>query len=210
MAIEINIFRHDGVKVMKENYIFPVILLVVGLFTGYSIGYQSVKYERTLEESVGISDNLGPRAEVNIYVYKNGELVAVSHNLITNAGMGLFDEALHGPSGSAAAANARFIALSTDSTAPSYTDTTCPSEITTGGLARAEGTVSVTAGPANGDQTVRISKTFTATSAFTNVQKACLFTAGSGGTLFAIGTFSPVNLAANDQLTINWDFSYNN
>ena len=155
-------------------------------------------------------DGMGTRPYVNVYVYKNGELVATAHNLITNAGIGLFDEALHGPAASSAAANARFIALSTDSTAPAYTDTTCPSEITTGGLARSEGSVTVTAGPANGDETVRVSKTFTASASFTGVQKACLFTAGTGGTLYAIATFSPVNLAADDQLTINWDFSYNN
>ena len=195
---------------MKKTYAIPIILLTLGLITGYTLGFTVTKYERGVEDSVNVSDNLGPRPVVNVYIYKNGELVAVSHNLITNAGIGLFDEALHGPAGSAAAADARFIALSTDSTAPAYTDTSCPSEITTGGLARAEGSVTVTAGPANGDETVRVSYTFTASASHTGVQKACMFTASTGGTLYAMATFSPVNLAANDQLTINWDFSYNN
>jgi hypothetical protein len=196
---------------MNKTYLLPAALLVGGVLIGFLAGVSFANhYTVILSETLTARDEFGPKLKLNVYVYKNGELVATAHNIITNAGVGLFDEALHGPSGSAAAANARFIALTTDSTAPAYTDTSCPSEITTGGLSRAEGTVSVTAGPANGDETVRVSKTFTATSSFSNVQKACLFTAASGGTLYAIATFSPVNLAANDQLTINWDFSYNN
>jgi hypothetical protein len=198
---------------MNKSYILPAALLVAGIFVGFLAGVSFANhYVVDLSDTITVSDQFsqGLKLDVNVYVYKNGELVGMAHNIITNAGVGLFDEALHGPAGSSAAANARFIALTTDSTAPAYTDTTCPSEITSGGLARAEGTVTVTAGPANGDETVRVSKTFTATSSFTNVQKACLFTASSGGTLFAVATFSPVNLAANDQLTINWDFSYNN
>jgi len=191
--------------------LLPATLLALGLVIGYAAGVlTAAHYGINLLEVINVSDRLGPTPAVNVYVYKNGQLVAVAHNIITNAGVGLFDEALHGPAASSAAANARFIALSTDSVAPAYTDTACTSEITTGGLARAEGSVSVTAGPANGDETVRVSKTFTASTSFTGVQKACLFTAGTGGTMFAEATFSPVNLAANDQLTINWDFSYNN
>jgi len=198
---------------MNKTYVLPAALLVAGVLIGFLAGVSFANhYVVDLSDTIAISDKFsqGLKLDVNVYVYKNGELVATAHNIITNAGVGLFDEALHGPAASSAAANARFIALSTDSTAPAYTDTTCPSEITTGGLARAEGTVSVTAGPANGDETVRVSKTFTASASFTGVQKACLFTAATGGTLYAIATFSPVNLAANDQLTINWDFSYNN
>jgi hypothetical protein len=37
-----------------------------------------------------------------------------------------------------------------------------------------------------------------------------MFTDLTGGTLYAVATFSPVNLQPNDQLTINWDFSYTN
>ena len=198
---------------MNKSYILPAALLVAGVLIGFLAGVSFANhYVVDLSDTITVSDQFsqGLKLNVNVYVYKNGELVAMAHNIITNAGVGLFDEALHGPAASSAAANARFIGLTTDSTAPAYTDTTCPSEITSGGLARAEGAVTVTAGPANGDETVRVSKTFTATTSFTNVQKACLFTAASGGTLFAIATFSPVNLAANDQLTINWDFSYNN
>jgi hypothetical protein len=195
---------------MNKTYVLPAALLVAGVLIGFLAGVSFANhYTVSLSETLTARDEFGPKIKVNVYVYRNGELVATTHNIITNAGVGLFDEALHGPAASAAPANARFIALSADSTAPAYTDTSCPSEITTGGLARAEGTVTVTAGPANGDVTVRVSKTFTASS-FSNVQKACLFTAASGGILYAIATFSPVNLLPGDQLTINWDFSYNN
>jgi hypothetical protein len=197
-----------GLKIRKALVLLAVGLLV-GFLAGYAFSNALASHAINISERVGASDGFGvPKIVVNVYVYKNGELVAVAHNLITNGGIGLFDEALHGSDN--APAKARFIALSTDGTSPSYTDSTCPSEITSGGLQRAEGTVSVTSGPANGDETVRVSKTFTASSSFSNVQKACMFTDLTAGTLYAVATFSPVNLQPNDQLTINWDFSYTN
>ena len=197
-----------GLRIRKALVLLAVGLLV-GFLAGYAFNNALASHAININERVGASDGFGvPKIVVNVYVYKNGELVAVTHNLITNGGIGLFDEALHGSDN--APARARFIALSTDGTSPSYTDSTCPSEITSGGLQRAEGTVSVTSGPANGDETVRVSKTFTASSSFSNVQKACMFTDLTAGTLYAVATFSPVNLQPNDQLTINWDFSYTN
>ncbi|MEM4154866.1 MAG: hypothetical protein QXW52_08635 [Candidatus Caldarchaeum sp.] len=180
------------------------IAVIIALYAAFSptIQHQVVG----VQDAAGARDSFGPR--VNVEVYKNGELVAKAHNIITDAGMGFLRNAVH--LGTAGSDVAKFIALSTDSTAPAYTATTCPSEITSGGLARAAGTVSTQSGPANGDITVRVENTFTATGSHTGVQKACLFTASSAGTLYAMATFSPVNLAANDQLTIRWDFTYQN
>ncbi|MEM4301562.1 MAG: hypothetical protein QXQ70_03210 [Candidatus Caldarchaeum sp.] len=199
----------------SKTIVFASALFVIGFLTAILTAYtfpsvflQTSARNKTvhLDDSLTSSDAFGPKLKVNVYVYKNGELVAAAHNIITNAGMGVLRDAVH----QSTAGTAQYIALSTDGTAPAYTDTTCPSEITTGGLARAQGTVTTQAGPANGDITVRVEKTFTATSSFTGVQKACLFTASTGGTLYAVATFASTNLAANDQLTIRWDFSYNN
>jgi hypothetical protein len=132
----------------------------------------------------------------------------ITHNIITNAGQDFTQHKLFDSAG-APTTFAQYIALSTDATAPSYTDTTLTGEITTGGLARAQATF--TAGTAaNGDVTARLSATFTAAAAFTGVQKAGLFTASTGGVLFAENTFPAVNLQSGDQLTINWDISYTN
>lgn len=189
-------------------FVFGFIAAILAVYTFPTVFLSTSSRETVvkLDENLSSSDAFGPKLKVNVYVYRNGELVTAAHNIITNAGMGVLRDAVH----QSTAGNAQYIALSTDGTAPAYTDTTCPSEITTGGLARAQGTVTTQAGPANGDITVRVEKTFTATQSFTGVQKACLFTASTGGTLYAVATFASTNLAANDQLTIRWDFSYNN
>jgi hypothetical protein len=133
----------------------------------------------------------------------------VSHNIVTNAGQNFTQHKLFNSGAGTPTTFAQYIALSTDATAPAYTDTSLLGEITTGGLARAQATF--TAGTASlGDVTARLSVTFTATAAFTGVQKAGLFTAATGGVLFAENTFPPVNLQSGDQLTINWDISYTN
>jgi hypothetical protein len=47
-----------------------------------------------------------------------------------------------------------------------------------------------------------LSKTFTATSAFTAVQKEAIFNASSAGIMFIENTFTATALSINDQLTV--------
>ena len=168
-------------------------------------------YDVGITESAGAGDSFGGRSSirplVNVYVYKNGELVAFAHNIITNEGMRYLKNAVHFGNASGVA---RYIALSTNGATPAYTDTVCPSEITTGGLERVAGSVTTILGPLDGDVTVRVEHTFTATATVSNVQKACLLTAATEGVLYAEATFTAVNLEPNDQLTIRWEFSYTN
>jgi hypothetical protein len=97
--------------------------------------------------------------------------------------------------------SARWIALTTNATAPAAGDTTLTSEITTGGLGRAAGTYSHT----NGTTSYKITHTFTASATHTNVAKAGLFNAASSGTLvFTTMLSSTATLATNDTLTIEW------
>ncbi|HXG06172.1 MAG TPA: hypothetical protein VNI77_02465, partial [Nitrososphaera sp.] len=125
------------------------------------------------------------------------------HNLITEDGVEfLFKQVFQTPT---TGTNATWIALTTSSASPDDDDASLPSEITAGGLQRALGTVSgVPTGSNHNDDNLVISKTFTASQSFTGVQRAGLFTASSGGTMFATNTFSSVNLASGDQLTITW------
>lgn len=148
---------------------------------------------------------LKPTGYVTISVVRDGNEIYhyEDHNLITEDGVEfLFDQVFQTP---ASGTNATWIALTTNATAPDDDDSTLPSEITTGGLERALGTVSgVPTGFNHNDDNIVISKTFTASQSHTGVQRAGLFTASSGGTMFATNTFSSVNLASGDQLTITW------
>lgn len=144
-----------------------------------------------------------PRNRVHVEIRRadgSVEDLGWSENLRTNAGRD-WQAAVMG-SGTQPAA-ARYIALTTDATAPAATDTALTGEITTFGLARALGAYAHTAGA----QTYTISVTFTvaAGGSFTTIVKAGLFTAATAGTM-AFETL--LNLAATlgegDQMTVTW------
>lgn len=106
------------------------------------------------------------------------------------------------------AASAKWIALSSDATAPAAGDTTIVGEITTGGLARASAAFGITTSPTtlNGTITYTLTATYTATLGYTNVQKFGLFNNGPavGPTLLFATQISPFSGNANDILTITW------
>ncbi|MEW6605217.1 MAG: hypothetical protein AB1351_11105 [Thermoproteota archaeon] len=147
------------------------------------------------------SEGLGATGYVVISVVRDGNEIYhyEDHNLITNAGRNFIAAEL-GDNDTASTSVAEFIALSTDNTAPAASDTTLAGEITTNGLQRAQGTYAHTVDA----DSWTISNTFQATGNHTGVQKAGLFTASSSGTMMAENTFSSVNLASGDQLTITW------
>jgi hypothetical protein len=147
-----------------------------------------------------VSDGFKVTGWVTIEVVRNGEVIfhEENHNLITTAGKDFISAQLGSTSPGTNGAN--YIALTTDATAPAAGDTTLTGEITTGGLARAIGTYSHTAGT----NTYQVQKQFTASASFTAVQKAGLFTAVTVGTMMAENTFSSVNLISGDQITITW------
>ena len=118
-------------------------------------------------------------------------------NLITNAGR----VQLHTQCYSASPGNAfRFIALTNDATAPAATDTSLTGEISTAGLSRAAGTVTLASG--SGTQTT-ISNVFTATGAV-SARKAALFNASSGGVMNHVVAFAAKTLANGETLTITY------
>lgn len=137
---------------------------------------------------------------VKVKVVRDGNVVYYeeNHNQITNAGKDMIAKQLGSTSPITNGAN--YIGLTVDTGAPAAGDTTLLGEISTGGLARAQGTYAHT----NGTNTYTVSKQFTASASHTAVQKAGLFTLASGGTMMAENTFSSVNLISGDQITITW------
>lgn len=146
------------------------------------------------------SEDFGATGYVVVSVVRGGNEIYhyEDHNLITEDGRNFIAQELGSNSSTTTVAN--YIALSTDSGAPAIGDSALTGEITTNGLARALGFYAHTADT----DSWTISETFSSTGNHTAVQKAGLFTASSGGTMMAENTFSSVNLANGDQLTITW------
>lgn len=100
-----------------------------------------------------------------------------------------------------------YIGLSTDSTTPAATDTTLASEQTTNGLARAQGTLSHTAGASSSQFTH--TWTYTGSSSVT-IAKVGLFTQSSNGVmvletlLSSSGTVS----ANGDTISVTWTINF--
>lgn len=147
------------------------------------------------------SDSVGPHGYVVVTVTRDGQEIYRSeqHNMITNAGKDFIAQQI-GASSGLGTNGANFIGLTTTEVTPAAGDTTLANEITGGGLARAQGNFTHTAG----QNTFVVSKTFAATQSFSNVQSAGLFTASTGGIMMAENNFTAVNLANNDKLTITW------
>jgi hypothetical protein len=162
------------------------------------------------------SEALQPTGYVTVSVVRDGNEIYhyEDHNLITNAGRDFIATELGGTGTTASAA---YIGLSDVSKTPALNDVclsttdggSTSAEITTNGLQRAQGTYSHTS--PNDNWTIQ--QPFTATGSFTGVIRAGLFTAAANGdtcagandgTMVAENTFSSVNLANGDQLTITW------
>jgi hypothetical protein len=131
-----------------------------------------------------------------------GTLVDVSFNTRMNPGGIDYCAAQLGGAASATAI-AKFLALTENGTAVSASDTVLASEITTNGLARATASYNHTSAATSYTQAF----TFTASGAFSTVQKAGLFTAASAGTMVWENTFTSTALASGDQLTVTWTIS---
>ena len=122
------------------------------------------------------------------------------HNLGTDAGEDLLHAQMY-TNTSAGTRGAGFIALSTNAGGASAAHTSVASEITTGGLARADATTKTHTG---GTNVTTIENVFTASATHTNVQLTGLLNAGSGGTLVHENTFTATTLASGDELQVTW------
>lgn len=104
---------------------------------------------------------------------------------------------------SAAPATCNYLALTATAITPAVGDTSLSGEITTNGLARAQGAYSHTAGASS----YSVSHTWTATGAQT-ADAAGMFNASSSGTMCFENTFSSVSLQSGDTLTLTWTVTY--
>ena len=95
--------------------------------------------------------------------------------------------------------NFDYIAIGTDSTAPSSSDTTLGSEVM-----REQGTYSHT----SGTKSFSVQHTFTFTASYT-IWESGLFNAASGGTMLARGVLdSGIAVASGDSLQVTWTFTF--
>lgn len=148
-------------------------------------------------EIVGFMDVAVKRAGTDewIQVCKN------VHNVYTNAGRDRAHTEQY-TNTSAGTRGAGFVAVSTETTAPTATDTTLAGEIASGGLSRADATTKTHTG---GTNTSVVEHTFTASAGHTAVHKAAIFNAASTGTMSHAANFSSdVTLATNDQLKVTF------
>lgn len=142
------------------------------------------------------------RAKMEIAQYRNGKLVGdkeVVWNQITNSGRDFLH--LQGYQTTGLGANGlNWIGLTNTAVTPAAGDTTLTGEITTNGLARAQGVVAHTAGT----NTTTITNTFTCATAPQAAQAAALFTASTAGTMNHELTFTQRSLQIGDQLVITY------
>ena len=102
-----------------------------------------------------------------------------------------------------------YAALSTDTATPVLTDTVCPAEITSGGLARQAATYGSYVAPItlNGVASYQMTTSWTATGSFT-VAKICMLNASSSGVLgFETLLGAPVSVANTDTINLTWTFN---
>jgi len=130
---------------------------------------------------------------------KNGNIKSMgrSKNLVVNAGLAEVAGLILSDVGGTAF---DYLALGTDSTAPSATDTALGAEITDSGLARAAATgTRVTTSVTN--DTAQLQHTWTAT-ASKSIRECGVFNAASGGTMLARANITvDVNSGDSIQLT---------
>lgn len=145
------------------------------------------------------TESLTVKGRIRAEVWRNGKLVDVreADNLIVNAGKAHLAGLLVGASGYSPF---RYVAVGTGTTTPSADDTALEQEITGGGLARGEGTISV-----NGN-VATITKTWNVTDTY-GITEVGLFNASSGGTMYARATFAVVNVENGDTFTFTWQIT---
>jgi hypothetical protein len=128
-------------------------------------------------------------------------------NILTDAGRRRIHTYLYGSAGqrSGLGGGFNYVAISDDVTAPAASDTILTSELSSNGLARALGIVTLPTG--SGTQTV-VQKVFTYTGVPPQgVQKTALFDASISGTMTHEIQFTARTLFQNDTLTVSFSIT---
>ena len=160
----------------------------------------------SMTRSRGCRDDLnGIHGYITVQVYrhleKRWEVIDEYHpNLLTTDGRDFYHAQVL-TNTSAGTRGSGFIAVTTDSAAPAAGDTTLATEISTGGLARADATTKTHTDNTN---STTIEHEWTASATHTNVQKCALFNASSSGTMTHEGTFTAASLISGDKLKVTY------
>jgi hypothetical protein len=192
------------------------LLLLVAISAAAAPMPGSREYVVRINENLGVNEamgnaapapNLAPKVNVEVTLERFNPDTGLyadpvhlyTHNLVVNSGLELIQAQLT----TANTSYTKYISVSTSASAPDAAWTVIPSEITTGGLARAEDTSIAD----NGVGSYIVDYQFTASATHTNVQLTGLNwegTPGGDGHLFAAATFTPVTLNSGDKLTEQW------
>jgi hypothetical protein len=169
---------------------------------------ESINGNATLNSNMtkvkGMEDNMNIHGYVTIIKNAGTDTEEIickdKHNLLTNSGRDWMHAQVY-TNTAAGDRGAGYIALTTSTTTPAATDTLLASEITTGGLERADATTKT---HSSGTNSTTLQHTFTSSATHTAVIKAALFNAASSGTMAHINTFTSVTLQSADTLQVTW------
>jgi len=169
---------------------------------------ESINGNATLNSNMtkvkGMEDNMNIHGYVTIIKNAGTDTEEIickdKHNLLTNSGRDWMHAQVY-TNTAAGDRGAGYIALTTSTTTPAATDTLLASEITTGGLERADATTKTHDA---GTNSTTLQHTFTSSATHTAVIKAALFNAASSGTMAHINTFTSVTLQSADTLQVTW------
>ena len=241
--------ENEVLKVRKYKRMLGLVLVLLTVSTAYSISLTFTWSRAPNDYTVVVNDKAhgGPNL-VEFVLFRNHQLLpdpylishgwtiqswstdgisyyATSHNGMTNC-MANYEQYQLFPGASSAKNSTAtgYIALSTNSTSPVTSDqkTNCymQGEITANGLGRAAGSVTYNSTAlSNLVSYVKISKTFTATGAQTDIYEAglaylgtaaCSATYPNNKCYIAITQLPtvPINMGATDTLAVSWQVSY--
>ena len=139
---------------------------------------------------------IGPNMVHAMVIHPDGTVTdcGVSQNLITDAGIDAVAAAHNGT-----AFAAKYMAVSNSAVAPSASDTSLASELSTNGFDRDTSTYAHTGGTG----TLTMVSSWTATGTVSGIHKMGLFSAASGGTLVYTTAFSvDADVTADDTLEV--------
>lgn len=142
-----------------------------------------------------------------VWLYKQVGVDEEVDNILTDAGRRTLHTYIYGTAAqritaSLGAGGLNYIGLSNNGSAPAASDTTLTAELTTDGLGRAQGTVTL---PVSSGTITQIQNTFTYSGVGTQeVQKTALFDASSAGNMAHEILFTQRSLATNDTLTLTF------
>ena len=130
-----------------------------------------------------------------VWVYRNNDLVAHTSNLVVDAGK----EYIAGILGNQGTYAGDYIAIGSDGTAESVSDTSLGNEVGS----RTQGALSVSGATFTLDTTIPTNNPATSQ----QLRETAIFTASSGGTMIARTTFGIITKEPADTLRIVWQIT---